>query len=98
MSPRRHATSVKLTKKEKEKLLSLIVQKTAPQRDVMRARIADDDEPTVVARLTELGRHRYGAAFRTHNGRWEPLPGTGSIEEMADVVVTLLTPYLQPDS
>jgi len=64
----------------------------------MRARIADDDEPTVVARLTELGRHRYGAAFRTHNGRWEPLPGTGSIEEMADVVVTLLTPYLQPDS
>jgi hypothetical protein len=89
---------VKLTKKEKEKLLSLIVQKTAPQRDVMRARIADDDEPTVGARLTELGRHRYGAAFRTHNGRWEPLPGTGAIEEMADVVVTLLTPYLQPDS
>jgi hypothetical protein len=52
---------------------------------------------SVGARLTELGRHRYGAAFRTHNGRWEPLPGTGAIEEMADVV-TLLTPYLQPDS
>ena len=46
---------------------------------------------SVGARLTELGRHRYGAAFRTHNGRWEPLPGTGAIEEMADVVVTLLT-------
>lgn len=73
---RRHATSVKLTKKEKEKLLSLIVQKTAPQGDVMRARIADDEEPTVGTRLTELGRHRYGADFRTHNGRWEPLPGT----------------------
>ncbi|MGT2434160.1 hypothetical protein ACU4HD_45440 (plasmid) [Cupriavidus basilensis] len=37
----------------------------------------DDEEPTVVARLTELGRNRYGAAFRTHSGRWEPLPGTG---------------------
>jgi hypothetical protein len=53
---------------------------------------------SVGARLTELGRHRNCAAFRTHNRRWEPLPGTGAIEEMADVVVTLLTPYLQPHS
>ena len=30
----------------------------------------DDEEPTVVARLTELGRNRYGAAFRSHSGRW----------------------------
>ena len=58
----------------------------------------DDEEPTVVARLTGLGRNRYGAAFRTHSDRWEPLPGTGSLEEMADVVVTLLHPYLQPDN
>jgi hypothetical protein len=58
----------------------------------------DDEEPTVVARLTGLGRNRYGAAFRTHNGRWEPLPGTGSLEEMAYVVVTLLHPHLQPDN
>ncbi|WP_090864976.1 hypothetical protein [Paraburkholderia diazotrophica] len=58
----------------------------------------DDEEPTVVARLTELGRNRYGAAFRSHSGRWEPLPGTGSLEEMADVVVTLLQPYLQSDN
>jgi hypothetical protein len=43
----------------------------------------DDDESTVVARLT---------------GRWEPLPGTGSLDEMAEVVVTLLQPYLQPDN
>jgi len=34
----------------------------------------DDDEPTIVARLTELARNRYGAAFRSHSGRWEPLP------------------------
>ena len=58
----------------------------------------DDEDATVVARLTELGRTRYGAAFRTHSGRWEPLPGTGTLDEMAQVVVTLLQPYLQPDN
>lgn len=58
----------------------------------------DDEEPTVVARLTELGRNRYGAAFRTHSGRWEPLPGNGTLDEMAEVVVTLLNLYLQPDN
>jgi len=58
----------------------------------------DDEESTVVARLTELARNRYSAAFRSHTGRWEPLPGTGSLDEMADVVVTLLQPYLQPDN
>ncbi|MFX1767873.1 hypothetical protein PWP93_35950 [Paraburkholderia sp. A1RI-2L] len=56
------------------------------------------EEPTVVARLTELGRIRYGADFRSHSGRWEPLPGTGTLDEMAGEVVTLLHPYLQPDN
>ncbi|MHA3903892.1 hypothetical protein ACTPOE_10135 [Castellaniella sp. WN] len=58
----------------------------------------DDEQLTVVARLTELGRNHYGAAFRSHSGRWEPLPGTGSLDEMAQVVATLLQPYLQPDN
>ncbi|SAK99061.1 hypothetical protein AWB76_07640 [Caballeronia temeraria] len=57
----------------------------------------DDEEPTVVARLTELGGNRFSAAFRSHTGRWEALPGTGSLDEMSEVVVTLLQPYLQPD-
>ncbi|MDP9651219.1 hypothetical protein [Paraburkholderia caledonica] len=52
-----------------------------------------DEEPTVVARLSELGRTRYGTAFCSHSGRWKLLPGTGSLEEMADVVVTLLLTY-----
>jgi hypothetical protein len=58
----------------------------------------DDEEQTVVARLTELSRNRYSAAFRSHGGRWEPLPGTGALDEMAEVVATLLQPYLQPDN
>jgi len=40
MSRGRHATPVKLAKKERQELLSLIKRKTAPQRDVMRARLA----------------------------------------------------------
>ncbi|WP_277187176.1 hypothetical protein [Caballeronia sp. BR00000012568055] len=35
----------------------------------------DDEESNVVARLTELVRNRYSAAFRSHTGRWEPSPG-----------------------
>ncbi|MCR4470426.1 hypothetical protein [Burkholderia sp. SCN-KJ] len=58
----------------------------------------DDEEPTVVARLTELGRNPLGAPFRGHSGRWAPMPGTGTLDEMAGVVVTLLQPYLQPDN
>jgi hypothetical protein len=58
----------------------------------------DDAEPTVVARLTEIGHQQYGAAFRSHSGRWEPLPGTGTLDEMAEVVTLLLQPYLQADN
>jgi hypothetical protein len=58
----------------------------------------DDQAPTVVARLSELSRNRYGAAFRSHSGRWEPLPGAGTLDEMAQLVVTLLQPYLQSDN
>lgn len=57
----------------------------------------DDQVPTVVARLTELGSNSYGAAFRSHSGRWEPLPDSGSLDEMARSVVTHLQPYLQLD-
>jgi hypothetical protein len=40
MSQGRHATPVKLAKKDRLELLSLVERKTAAQRDVMRARIA----------------------------------------------------------
>jgi hypothetical protein len=58
---------------------------------------ADYDAHTV-ARLTNLGLKHYGAAFRTHTGRWEPLPGAGTRTEMAEVVTELLAPYLTPDN
>lgn len=56
------------------------------------------DQADTIARLTGLGRNQYGAAFRSHTGRWEPLPGTGSRTAMTDLVVDLLSPYLTPDN
>jgi hypothetical protein len=50
-----------------------------------------------VARLTEVGRNTYTSAFRSHTGRWEPLPGIGNLAETTDLVVSLLAPYLDPD-
>lgn len=57
-----------------------------------------DEAPHTVARLTELDRKNYAAAFRTHTGRWEPMPGVGSRSEAAHRVVSLLGAYLTPDN
>ena len=55
-----------------------------------------DDNVDTVARLTEIGRNAYSSAFRSHTGRWEPLPGSGDLSTTADLVVTLLAPYFDP--
>ena len=55
-----------------------------------------DDDVETVARLTQLARNRYGAAFRSHTGRWEPLPIEGDLKHAADAVTTLLAPYFEP--
>jgi hypothetical protein len=67
-----------------------------PYGDHLLIQMAGEDKPDTIARLTALDRSTYGAAFRNGSGRWEPLPGTGSRKEMAELVVTLLGPYLQP--
>ena len=56
------------------------------------------DAVDTVARLTEVARNRYTAAFRSHTGRWEPLPIAGDLKHAADAVTTLLAPYLDPDT
>lgn len=57
-----------------------------------------DDAVDTIARLTELGRNAYSSAFRSHTGRWEPLPGTGNLAATADLVASLLAPYLDPNT
>lgn len=56
-----------------------------------------DDAAETVARITEVARNLYSSAFRSHTGRWEPLPGTGTLSETAELVVTLLAPFLEPN-
>ena len=56
-----------------------------------------DDAIDTVARLTEVARNNYTAAFRSHTGRWEPLPVAGDLKHAADAVTTILAPYLDPD-
>ncbi len=48
-----------------------------------------------IARLTKIGPNLYGAAFRTHKGRWEPLPIEGNLSEVAESVVDMLRPYFE---
>ena len=57
-----------------------------------------DEAVDTVARLTEVARNKYTAAFRSHTGRWEPLPAAGDLKHTADLVVTLLAPYLEPNT
>ena len=55
-----------------------------------------DDSVDTIARLTEIARNTFSSAFRSHTGRWEPLPGHGDLATTADLVVTLLAPYFEP--
>jgi len=54
---------------------------------------AGDEYP--VARLTPLGAGGYGLAFHKHTGRWEPMPFTGGLTQMADALVSTLGIYLE---
>src|SRR4030095_4035184 len=57
-----------------------------------------DDSVDTIARLTEVARNTFSSAFRSHTGRWEPLPGHGDLATTADLVVTLLAPYFEPNT
>lgn len=57
-----------------------------------------DDSIDTIARLTEVGRNAFSSAFRSHTGRWEPLPANGNLATTADLVVTLLAPHFDPNT
>lgn len=52
-------------------------------------------DETPVARLTPLGGGNYGLSFHHHTGRWEPMPFSGALAQMAKTLVSTLGPYLQ---
>ena len=66
-----------------------------PYGNHLLIQLVQSGEVDTMARLTDLGHGAYGAAFRSMTGRWEPLPGTGPLKEMAELVTTLIGPYLQ---
>lgn len=47
-----------------------------------------------VARATPISRGEYGLSFRTHAGRWEPMPVSGIMEQVVEGLIDLLGPYL----
>jgi len=48
----------------------------------------------VVARVEPTSRSTYGLSFRSHTGRWEPMPVHGTLIEVAAGVVDTLGPFL----
>ena len=58
----------------------------------------DSESVETVARLTRINNKTYCAAFRTHTGRWEPLPDEGTRDEMLEVVLDEFGPYLVPEN
>ncbi len=48
----------------------------------------------LVARATPIGGGEYGLSFRTHSARWEPMPISGSMEEILEGLLGPLGLYL----
>ena len=47
-------------------------------------------------RLTKLGASTYGLSVKRHTGRWERTPFSGSMEEMVEVILTLMQHLVAP--
>lgn len=50
------------------------------------------------ARLTALDGAQWGLSLPRHTGRWEPTPFTGTMEELASILMTDLPFYLEDPS
>lgn len=64
------------------------------RRELMRpgGELEDDDR----VRLTRLNASTYGLSVKRHTGRWERTPFSGSMEEMVDVIQTLMQHLVAP--
>jgi len=62
------------------------------ERGHLTIRVNDGGDP--VARVSPLAMDHYGLSFRSHTGRWEPMPFVGDLAQLAHDLVTVLGPYL----
>lgn len=53
-----------------------------------------NDTEDAIARLHPLGDGSYGLSFHHHSGAWEPLPFSGDLPHITDVLVHTLGGYL----
>lgn len=53
-----------------------------------------DGKYDLIARATALGASCYEVSFRSHTGRWDPLPGEGSLETVVNTLTEELGPFL----
>lgn len=58
--------------------------------------VVSDDGRDPVARATPITSKEYGLSFHSHTGRWEPLPVTGDLDEIARSITEELGAYIDP--
>jgi len=78
------------------KLLGHEAVKVKPYGRHFLIQMDDNGQPDTVARLTQIDSKTYGISFKSHSGRWEPLPEEGTRDEMVTALVEELGPYLDP--
>jgi hypothetical protein len=57
-----------------------------------------DSEREPVARATRLDSQTFGLSFPSHTGRWEPMPVSGGLEEIARAMTEELGAYIDPSN
>lgn len=58
--------------------------------------LRDSEQREPIARATRLDARTYGLSFRSHTGKWERMPITGDLEEIARALTQELGAYLDP--
>lgn len=54
----------------------------------------EQNEAWIVARATPIGDGSYGLSFRKHTGQYEPMPVSGTLDDVADGLTGFLAAYL----
>ena len=60
--------------------------------------LAPGEEPETIesVRFTRLSSSKYGLSVKRHTGRWERTPFSGSIQEMAEAMLTYMQHLVAP--
>ena len=65
-----------------------------PRGDHLVVELLEGEHREPVARATRLDSKSFGLSFRSHTGRWEPMPISGDLDEIARAMTEELGAYL----